>query len=248
MPSIADKFASTLYSIRIVVETALLSIWFTFTQIQSYLSRRTRSEPQLAGLQLRRKARPQQLDLSVCRRDSVRRYMISPHVCSPFNCKTPITGISYKDDPFLTVIPPPNNKEEPLSPQLADLSKTLEAQLGPLPDFWSMKLSTDKRIYFINTQSGETRWQDPRLAGDTKVETRPPPDYDSADNVPILNTGRSESAFTPIPPYSPSARIRISTWVEEERSKVRARNAKLRTLRSRVRMAKMQKYMQPLVL
>jgi len=247
MPSITDKFASTLYSIRIVAETALLSIWFTFTQVQSYLSRGTRSESQ-PGQSPRRKARPQRLDLSVCRRDSIRRYIISPHVCSLFNCKTPIMGISYKDDPFLTVIPPSNNKEEPLSPQLADLSKTLEAQLGPLPGFWSIKLSTDKRVYFINSQSGETRWQDPRLAGDTQVETRPPQDSDSADNVPILNIGRCESASTPILLYSPSTRIRISTWVDEERSKVRARNAKLRTLRSRARMAKMQKYMQPLVL
>ena len=39
----------------------------------------------------------------------------------------------------------------------------MAAQLGPLPSGWEMRHTTTGRPYFINHESKETSWDDPRL-------------------------------------------------------------------------------------
>jgi len=160
--------------------------------------------------------------------------MIIIESCSPL--ATPATGAIRKNDPFLRVVR--QTSTSPLSPQFTKLAKSLESQIGPLPYSWSMRLSSDKRIYFVNIQTGETTWNDPRL---TSAGVAPTP-------APMSSTFqyRDPEELTPISPRPAHVKTRISQWVDEERSKVRARNAKLVTLKTRARMAKMQKHMQPL--
>jgi len=208
----------------------------------------------------RRKCRPQHLDLSSIRRqrNALADIILSATYPSPF--KTPAVEASAYNDPSVRVeAQEPITNSSPLSPQLSQFSRELEEQLGPLPSSWSIRLSADKRIFFVNHSSGETTWHDPRLNTSGVImspTTLVIPDGNECQetkagrySVPSRRSSAEITAQgTPILPLTQSARIRISHWVAEERFKIRARNAKVTVLKSRSRMARMQKYMQPLVL
>jgi hypothetical protein len=148
----------------------------------------------------------------------------------------------HKSDPFLTIVRPPDVTDSPLSPQFNGFANGLEMQLGPLPNSWSIRLSSDKRVYFLNTQTGQTTWQDPRLSAASPMITTVM-DVDESEGCCSLE---ERLDLMSISTGSHHSLLRVSQWVAEERSEVRARNAKMLTLRSRARMARMQKHMQPL--
>lgn len=200
------------------------------------LSFRDSSIAQSERKEQRRRHRPRQLDLSSCqlRRSSIQ--LLLSDACSPF--RTPAVAQARRDDPFLRIIRPDETSSVD-APQLSKLVQSLEAQIGPLPQPWAIRLSSDRRLYFVNSQSGETTWVDPRLSS-AGVASSPTPTMD------VTFRYRDPSELTPISPRSTPIRVRMSQWIDEERSKVRARNAKINVLRSRVRMAKIQRYTQPL--
>jgi len=211
----------------------------------------------------RQRCRPQHLDLSSIRkhRNSLANIVISNASLPPF--KTPSVEVSAYDDPSVRIECRPSAvTNSALSPQLHQFAQELERQLGPLPSSWSIRLSADNRIFFVNLQSGETTWCDPRLNTSGVIMSpvsvtipnatsrypkrssylHPSPDpAHSRENSP-------DGTWTPVLSLPPSAKIRISHWVAEERSKIRARNARVSVLKCRSRMARMQRFTQPLVL
>jgi len=247
---LASILAAPVFWAQIALELAFLAIWFLFERVTSCALCKNRSGLTSYGrsrFRGRRKPRPQPLNLSY---DSQRRE--SKPATVPLQFTTPAAGRTFYDDPSLTIVKPGVSSQSPLSPQFATLSCALEDQLGPLPKQWTMHLSSDRRVFFVHSESGEATWLDPRLgdcilspmprSADFKVQTR------CCAPAALTQKARSDvnsPVGTPIPGLSPVQRARIWRWVQDVRAKERARSTRLLTLRSRARMAKMQKYMQP---
>lgn len=237
---------------QIALQLAFLTTGLLFKRIASCIrysdkSRQdSRSRPQFGG---RRKPRPRSLQLY----NGHRPIVTCMQGVIPVQFATPAAGGTFYDDPSIIVSRSAANSLSPLSPQFATLARTLEEQLGPLPNQWSMHLSSDKRIFFVHDESGEATWRDPRLYGlgvspgvpNMEADSsRPHPSVSPAACRIIREAGEEALPMTPIPLLSQLQSNRISHWVDE----MRARNAKLKVLRSRARMAKMQRHMQPLAI
>jgi len=253
--SSATTMARIVLFIQIALEIAFITIWVWRKQISVYFSQSNNDSHHIFPEKRRQRCRPQHLDLSIIRRqrNSLAEIIISTTSPCPF--RTPRVEASSYNDPSVRVEATAETNTS-LSPQFCEFAQELSNQLGPLPSHWSIRLSADKRIFFVNLHSGETTWCDPRL--NTLGVIMSP-------SVPNLNVGRQgqnsgeakctssseESLETPsTTPIGPSitlaSRARITRWVAEERSKVRARNARVVVLKSRSRMARMQKFTQPL--
>lgn len=100
----------------------------------------------------------------------------------------------------------------------------MEGQLGPLPEGWEMRLSSNMRVFFFDWRNGRTTWQDPRLP----VQLDP-----------------SSGEDTPVPPTM-GGRERVAQWLATEERKKRARESRMNQLRRHIRMAKLQRISQPL--
>jgi len=263
--SMASALAGSILYTQIALQIVFITIWLWFKQLSTTFEKAENlgdSRESFHGSR-RQRCRPQHLDLL-----SIHKHRNSPadiviSNASPCPFKTPAVEVSAYDDPSVRIEARPSAVvNSTLSPQLHQFAQDLERQLGPLPSSWSIRLSTDSRIFFVNLQSGETTWCDPRLntlgvimspvsatpPDDASRNLKRPPYLHTSPHPPHCRENSLEEIRTPILPHPPSAKIRIAHWVAEERSKIRARNARVNVLKCRSRMARMQRFTQPLVL
>jgi len=178
--------------------------------------------------------RPSLLDLTVIRTTASRLNAIA---CQSPIFQTPAAGHTFYEDRSIThrLKHAPSPTATPISvrqEQLAAMSLSLESQLGPLPAGWILRLSSDKRVFFVHLPTGATSWKDPRLA-----------------SLDAEHQGKDEAECLASPPprsLPMHERVRINTWIEDEYRRVRARDARIDTLRGRARMARLQRRIQPL--
>ncbi|KZS91040.1 hypothetical protein SISNIDRAFT_457006 [Sistotremastrum niveocremeum HHB9708] len=171
------------------------------------------------------------------------------------------------------------------------LAAQMASVLGPLPPHWEMRLSSDNRVFFVDYESGQSTWRDPRL---TLPDSPPPAALPSPPQTPSLPSPYSPPHPSPrrdggggggalglmINPAdlnrNPLSQMdstykRVQSWAQSQASlnltqththsppnlslkpdqvahtnvtKVRAHEARLHTLRSRVRASRAQKGMQ----